>query len=121
LRHFYGLTCSYSVTKETHVVEETVPVDSFFDIFTPSLATAGGDEEADESDKWLLEMDFDLGEAFEEEIIPRAVDWYTGEAAEDDEYNESKDDLADEGDDDGDDVGEDVDNTDDADSGGDED
>jgi nucleosome assembly protein 1-like 1 len=48
-------------------------------------------------------MDFELGEQLKDELIPRAVDWYTGDAADDSDYGESDEDDEDSDDDDNDD------------------
>ncbi|KAF8463607.1 hypothetical protein BDZ91DRAFT_731275 [Kalaharituber pfeilii] len=84
-------------TKQTRVVKRTVPTESFFNFFTPPTPPTGDeddlDEEADEiGDR--LELDYQLGEEIKEKLIPRAIDWYTGEAL---QY-EDLDDQLDEGD-----------------------
>ncbi|KAI5849358.1 nucleosome assembly protein [Morchella snyderi] len=79
-------------TKQTRVVKRTVPTESFFNFFSPPEAT-GGDEEDDEASTELeerLELDYHLGEDIKEKLIPRAVDWYTGEAL---QFEELEDDM----------------------------
>jgi hypothetical protein len=44
-----------------------------------------------------LTIDFDLGYAIKDQVIPRAVEWYTGEIApfnDDDEYYDDEDEAA---------------------------
>lgn len=59
-----------------------------------------------------LELDYQLGEDIKEKLIPRAVDWYTGEALQFEEldddleggdYDDDEDDYSDEDHDDDDD------------------
>lgn len=70
-------------TKQTRVVKKTVPCESFFNFFTPPNPPTGDeddlDDEADEISE-RLELDYGLGEEIKEKLIPRAVDWYTGDA-----------------------------------------
>ncbi|KAF9188909.1 hypothetical protein BGZ51_000247 [Haplosporangium sp. Z 767] len=106
-------------TNKTRVVKKTVPAETFFSFFTPPVAPEEGDaEDLDEDDDIdeKLELDYGLGEELKDNIIPRAVDWFTGKALqyqdhgdqyeddfeyddEDDEEDEDEDD--DEDDDDG--------------------
>jgi len=90
----------------TVTVEE--PCDSFFTFFNPE---ANWTDDIDEEEKEaLLEDDYDLGLEFKDEIIPNAVMWYTGEAAEqlgaylndddDDEEDDDEDDDEDQEEDD---------------------
>ena len=51
----------------------------------------GSGDQADQSDEWLRIMDFDIGERFKADLIPRAVYWYTGEAAEHLEMDDASD------------------------------
>lgn len=64
-------------------MKRTVPCESFFNFFTPPSPPTGDeddlDEEADEISE-RLELDYGLGEEIKEKLIPRAIDWYTGEA-----------------------------------------
>ena len=77
-------------------ITENVPCDSFFNTFDPpkiptdtsSIEEAQMDELQEE-----LTVDFDIGFAIKDNIIPRAVEWFTGELApfpEDDEYYEDE-------------------------------
>ncbi|KAL7275147.1 histone chaperone [Rhizina undulata] len=98
-------------TKQTRVVKRTVPTESFFNFFTPPKAPTGEDDDEDDASPDIeerLELDYQLGEDIKEKLIPRAIDWYTGEAlqfegldedlgGEDfDEDDEDDDDMSDE-------------------------
>lgn len=78
-------------TKATRTIEKTIPTESFFSFFNPpkppSMDDESNDEENQESSvpediEERLEIDYHLGEEIKEKLIPRAVDWYTGEALE---------------------------------------
>lgn len=79
-------------TQATRTVEKTVPEVSFFNFFTPPNPAAeeeGQDDEDDESIHDEVEYDYQIGEAIKE-LIPRAIDWYTGEAL---QYADEEEDL----------------------------
>ncbi|KAK5993151.1 Putative nucleosome assembly protein [Cladobotryum mycophilum] len=70
-------------TKQTRIVKKSVPTESFFNFFSPPKPPA--DDDADEDDvasdiEERLELDYQLGEDIKEKLIPRAIDWFTGEA-----------------------------------------
>lgn len=67
-------------TKQTRVVKKTVPTESFFNFFDPPQAPADDDDDAASDIENQLEFDYQLGEDIKEKIIPRAIDWFTGEA-----------------------------------------
>ncbi|MCJ1292986.1 hypothetical protein MMC34_004539 [Xylographa carneopallida] len=107
-------------TKQTRVVKKTVPTDSFFNFFNPPSAPKDDDDDdADASTdiEERLELDYQLGEDIKEKLIPRAVDWFTGEALRyeelDDELEEG--DFEDEDDDEEDDLSDDRDDDDESD------
>lgn len=81
-------------------VTKTVQNDSFFNFFSPPEVAEG--EEADEDTEALLAADFEIGHFLRERIVPRAVLYFTGEALDDDDYDEEEE----EGEDDGEDEGE---------------
>ena len=58
-----------------------------------------------------LELDYQLGEDIKEKLIPRAIDWFTGEALQFEELDDDLDegDFEDDDDDEDDDVSEDRD------------
>lgn len=65
---------------------EEVPQESFFNFFTPPQPEEA-DEEAEEEDEddenaQAVGMDFDIGNIIRDTIVPFAVLWFTGDAAE---------------------------------------
>jgi nucleosome assembly protein 1-like 1 len=85
-------------TKRT--ITKTVQNDSFFNFFNPPEVTEG-EEEADEDNEAILAADFEIGHFIRERIVPRAVLYFTGEALEEDDFDDEEgDDDDDEGDDD---------------------
>lgn len=99
-------------TKQTRIVKKTVPTESFFNFFSPPKAPTEDDEDAASDIEERLELDYQLGEDIKEKLIPRAIDWFTGEALafeeldeedfdeEDFEDDEEDDDLSDDRDED---------------------
>ncbi|GMT24502.1 hypothetical protein PFISCL1PPCAC_15799, partial [Pristionchus fissidentatus] len=80
---------------------KTVKADSFFNFFDPPKVDADHKNEEDDEDdetQELLRADFEIGQIIRDHVIPRAVLFFTGEAAEDDMF----DDFGDEGDEDDD-------------------
>ncbi|EME43396.1 hypothetical protein DOTSEDRAFT_72707 [Dothistroma septosporum NZE10] len=67
-------------TKQTRIVKKTIPTPSFFDFFNPATPPEDDDDEIDEDIEAKLELDYQLGEDIKEKLIPRAIDWFTGEA-----------------------------------------
>ncbi|KAG8532125.1 uncharacterized protein KY384_003762 [Bacidia gigantensis] len=99
-------------TKQTRVIKKTVPRDSFFNFFNPPKAPEGDEDETSSDIEERLELDYQLGEDVKEKLIPRAIDWFTGEALQFEGLDE--DDLAegefeDEDDDDDEELSEDRD------------
>jgi nucleosome assembly protein 1-like 1 len=62
------------------------PCDSFFNFFSPPDLDEleQMDEEQEETMHDLIQADFEIGAAFRERMVPHAVLWFTGEAADDD-------------------------------------
>lgn len=92
-------------TKQTRIVKKTVPTESFFNFFTPPLAPTEDQDDAASDIEERLELDYQLGEDIKEKLIPRAIDWFTGEALafeelDDDELEGEYDDEDDDEDDD---------------------
>ncbi|CAO3616149.1 unnamed protein product [Cunninghamella blakesleeana] len=85
-------------TNKTRVVKRTVPTDSFFNFFTPPVlpddAKELNDDEAEELDI-DFEADYELGEEFKDGIIPHAVDYFTGKAYENEDFDDVDDDFED--------------------------
>lgn len=101
-------------TKQTRVVKKTVPTDSFFNFFNPPVAPKDGDEDEDGAPSDIeerLELDYQLGEDIKEKLIPRAIDWFTGEALQFEELDDDLEegDFEDEDDDEDDDASDDRD------------
>ncbi|KAL7091787.1 hypothetical protein ACP275_12G125500 [Erythranthe tilingii] len=98
--------------KNAKPITKTEQCQSFFNFFSPPDVPDDIDDEnaADELQELqnLMEQDYDVGATIRDEIIPHAVLWFTGEAAED-EYGDSEDEDDDDEDDDDDDDDEDED------------
>lgn len=77
-------------TKQTRVVKKTVPTESFFNFFDPPKAPEGDEDDVASDVEERLELDYQLGEDIKEKLIPRAIDWFTGEAL---QFEEVEDDL----------------------------
>lgn len=105
-------------TKQTRTIEKLTPTESFFNFFDPPKAPQADededDEDEDEEDADLearLELDYQLGEEIKDRLIPRAIDWFTGDAVgydfpedfEDDDEEESDSEEVDEEDEEDDD------------------
>ena len=100
------------------MVKKTVPTESFFNFFDPPKAPSRDDDDAASDVEERLELDYQLGEDIKEKLIPRAVDWFTGEALQFEELDDDLEegDFEDEDDeDDDDDVSEDRDDDDESD------
>lgn len=105
-------------TKQTRVVKKTVPTESFFNFFYPPKAPTDDDDDDAASDiEERLELDYQLGEDIKEKLIPRAIDWFTGEALQFEELDEEVEegDFEDEDDEEDDDLSEDHDDEDESD------
>ncbi|KAI3557651.1 nucleosome assembly protein [Colletotrichum abscissum] len=98
-------------TKQTRIVKKTVPTESFFNFFSPPQAPADEDDDAASDIEERLELDYQLGEDIKEKLIPRAIDWFTGEALAFEELDDDdlEGDFDDEDDEDEDDLSEDRD------------
>ncbi|KAF9273266.1 hypothetical protein BGZ68_001670 [Mortierella alpina] len=82
-------------TNKTRVVKKTVPAETFFSFFTPPVAPEGEDaEDVDDIEDidQRLEADYGLGEELKDNVIPRAVDWFTGKALQYQDNNDQYDD-----------------------------
>ncbi|XP_060209929.1 nucleosome assembly protein 1;2-like isoform X2 [Lycium barbarum] len=103
-------------SKNAKPITKTEQCESFFNFFSPPQVPEDEediDEDAAEELQSLMEQDYDIGSTIRDKIIPHAVSWFTGEAAEDD--------FADLEDDDNDDDDEEDDDEDDEDEEDDED
>jgi nucleosome assembly protein 1-like 1 len=90
-------------TKQTRVVKKTVPTESFFNFFSPPAVPEEEDEATSELEA-ILELDYQLGEDIKEKLIPRAIDWFTGEALHYEEMEDFEADFEDEDDEEADDL-----------------
>jgi nucleosome assembly protein 1-like 1 len=93
-----------------------VPTESFFHFFSPPKPPTDDDDSVASDIEERLELDYQLGEDIKEKLIPRAIDWFTGEAlqfeelgddADQDEFDGDEDDEEDENDDKRSDIGDD--------------
>jgi len=75
---------------QSRVVTKTVKNDSFFNFFSPPEVPEG-EEEEDDDIQTLLEADFEMGHFIRDQLIPRAVLYFTGEAVEEDTDDEDDD------------------------------
>ncbi|OJJ06900.1 hypothetical protein ASPVEDRAFT_88171 [Aspergillus versicolor CBS 583.65] len=78
-------------TKQTRVVKITVPTESFFNFFAPPQPPAEDDDTVATDIEERLELDYQLGEDIKEKLIPRAIDWFTGEALQFEELGDDMD------------------------------
>ncbi|KAL3825295.1 hypothetical protein ACJIZ3_021324 [Penstemon smallii] len=104
-------------SKNAKPITKTEQCESFFNFFSPPQVPDEDDdidEDAAEELQNLMEQDYDVGSTIRDKIIPHAVLWFTGEAAQD-EYGdlEGDDDDLDEDDDEDDDEDEEEDEDDD--------
>jgi nucleosome assembly protein 1-like 1 len=94
-------------------VKKSVPTESFFNFFNPPEAPTDDEDDDVASDiEERLELDYQLGEDIKEKLIPRAVDWFTGEALQFEELDEDdleEGDFEDEDDEEDDDLSDDHD------------
>lgn len=81
-------------TKQTRTIEKLTPSESFFNFFDPPKPpkideSESQDKDEDESEEEQdededlearLELDYQLGEEIKDRLIPRAIDWFTGDA-----------------------------------------
>ncbi|ODV95450.1 hypothetical protein PACTADRAFT_75928 [Pachysolen tannophilus NRRL Y-2460] len=116
-------------TKQVRTIEKLSPVESFFNFFDPpKVPKSSKDKERDEEDEentpdvegankeededdeldeeleQRLELDYQIGEIIKDKLIPRAIDWFTGEAIkyeiQEGDYDDEDDDFGDDNDED---------------------
>ncbi|KAL3535594.1 hypothetical protein ACH5RR_004055 [Cinchona calisaya] len=81
-------------SKNAKPITKTEQCESFFNFFSPPQVPEDDediDEDAAEELQNLMEQDYDIGSTIRDKIIPHAVSWFTGEAAQD-EFTEMEDD-----------------------------
>lgn len=108
---------TFTDTKQTRVVKKTVPTESFFNFFSPPAAPTEDDDVSEDIEE-RLELDYQLGEDIKEKLIPRAVDWFTGEALAFEELDDGDEDDFEDEDDEDDEDEEEEDSDDDEEEGG---
>lgn len=74
----------------TRIVTKQVQADSFFNFFNPPSAPEGSESEVDEETEALLGADFEIGHFIRERVVPRAVLFFTGEAIDNDDYDDEE-------------------------------
>ncbi|XP_076884986.1 nucleosome assembly protein 1;2-like [Bidens hawaiensis] len=108
-------------SKNAKPITKTEDCESFFNFFKPPQVPDDEediDEEQAEELQNQMEQDYDIGSTIRDKIIPHAVSWFTGEAADEDEFEGIEDDdedIDDDEDEDEDDDDEDDDDDDDED------
>lgn len=96
-------------TNETRVVKRMVPTQSFFNFFSPPTPPKVDDDSDDEELADLesrLELDYQLGEDLKDRVVPHAIQFFTGDALDYEDFG-PLDDFDDEDDEDEDDAEED--------------
>lgn len=85
------------------ILTKTEKCESFFNFFSPPKVPEDGDEIDEDTAEELqneMDLDYEIGTTIRDKIIPHAVSWFTGEAAEEDEFEAMDDDDDDEEDED---------------------
>jgi len=81
----------------TRTVVKEEPCESFFNFFSPPSIPNPEEEALDEEEmeqrQMELESDYEMGIAFQERLVPHAIKWFTGEAEDDDEYEDDEEDF----------------------------
>ena len=89
-------------TNQTRTVKRSVPVESFFNFFSPPKPPKNGENEDTDFDELdeRLELDYQIGEDLKDRIIPHSILYFTGEATayemDDDDFEDEFDDEDDE-------------------------
>ncbi|KAG2617879.1 hypothetical protein PVAP13_3NG258045 [Panicum virgatum] len=76
-------------SKNTKPITKTEDCDSFFNFFSPPQVPDDEEEIDEDTAEQLqnqMEQDYDIGSTIRDKIIPHAVSWFTGEAAQDDDF-----------------------------------
>lgn len=74
-------------------------VESFFNVFSPPEPEELEDMDDDEAEEMqeVIEKILAMGETLREEIIPHAINWFTGEAAEEEEEDDDSEEESEQG------------------------
>ncbi|XP_060213606.1 nucleosome assembly protein 1;2 isoform X2 [Lycium barbarum] len=88
-------------SKNAKPITKTEQCESFFNFFSPPQVPEDEEDIDEDAVKLqnLMEQDYDVGSTIRDKIIPHAVSWFTGDAAEDD-YADLEDDEDEDDDDD---------------------
>ncbi|KAF8011573.1 hypothetical protein BT93_J1999 [Corymbia citriodora subsp. variegata] len=92
-------------SKNAKPITKIEKCESFFNFFNPpEIPDDDDDDDLDEDTaeelQNLMEQDYDMGSAIRDKIIPHAVSWFTGEAAQDDDIGDIVGDEDEEGEED---------------------
>lgn len=92
-------TQRHRTNNSTRTVKREEPLDSFFHFFIPPLMPNDEEVESEDIDELenRLQMDYEIGELIKEQIVPNAVDWFTGKALEYAELEDEDDYFGEEG------------------------
>jgi len=80
-------------TGKERVTTKLEPQPSFFNFFAPPVVPENSDDAGEEESQAVM-MDFIIGEAFKDKLVPHAVYWYTSEAIEMDGLTDDSEDDA---------------------------
>ncbi|MCI01183.1 nucleosome assembly protein 1;4-like, partial [Trifolium medium] len=86
-------------SKNAKPITKTETCESFFNFFNPPEVPEDDediDEDMAEELQNQMEQDYDIGSTIRDKIIPHAVSWFTGEAAQGEEFGDLDDDEEDE-------------------------
>ncbi|XP_022938079.1 nucleosome assembly protein 1;2-like isoform X1 [Cucurbita moschata] len=92
-------------SKNAKPITKTENCESFFNFFSPPQVPDDDediDEDTAEELQNQMEQDYDIGSTIRDKIIPHAVSWFTGEAIQDEEFEDMDNDDDDEEDNDDD-------------------
>ncbi|KAG8086228.1 hypothetical protein GUJ93_ZPchr0010g9174 [Zizania palustris] len=90
-------------SKNTKPITKTENCESFFNFFSPPQVPDDEEEIDEDTAEQLqnqMEQDYDIGSTIRDKIIPHAVSWFTGEAAQDEDFEGIMDDDEDDDEDD---------------------
>ncbi|XP_010925425.1 nucleosome assembly protein 1;2 isoform X2 [Elaeis guineensis] len=105
-------------SKNAKPITKTEECESFFNFFNPPQVPDDDediDEDVAEQLQSQMEQDYDIGSTIRDKIIPHAVSWFTGEAVQEDDFEDLEEDDEDEDGEDDEDEEEDDDDDDDED------
>ncbi|XP_038986352.1 nucleosome assembly protein 1;2 isoform X1 [Phoenix dactylifera] len=86
-------------SKNAKPITKTEECESFFNFFSPPQVPDDDediDEDIAEQLQSQMEQDYDIGSTIRDKIIPHAVSWFTGEAVQEDDFEDLEEDDEDE-------------------------